>query len=206
MFKEYASLHEGTYHFHVRARDSQGRVSDEQIFSFRILPPWHRTWWARTLFVLAAMTVGGTLAWMRVRFLSKLNRQLEARVAHDTRELLALNDRLRRLNEKKTQFLSIAAHDLNNPLNAILLRAELMEVGTDSAKIARGAQIIQDEGLRMRNILRRFLNVTAIEEGSFQPPNTSPLNWPSNRPHRIQWSAPIAISAKRPWPTCSRTH
>ena len=41
--KEYTNLHEGTYTFHVRAKDATGHISEEAKVSFRISPPWYRT-------------------------------------------------------------------------------------------------------------------------------------------------------------------
>ncbi|MCL4709597.1 hypothetical protein KJ068_30985, partial [bacterium] len=37
---------EGDYHFRVRAKNIYEHVSQEAVYSFTILPPWWRTWWA----------------------------------------------------------------------------------------------------------------------------------------------------------------
>lgn len=50
--KDYTNLREGHYQFEVRAKDIYDNISEAGVFTFRILPPWYRTWWAYTLFGL----------------------------------------------------------------------------------------------------------------------------------------------------------
>jgi DNA-binding CsgD family transcriptional regulator len=44
--KEYTNLREGTYTFHVRAKNVFGEISEAATFQFVIRPPWYRTTWA----------------------------------------------------------------------------------------------------------------------------------------------------------------
>lgn len=55
--KEYTNLHEGRYKFTVRA--SIGGNTDVAMASveFVILPPWYRSWWAYTLYILMALAM-----------------------------------------------------------------------------------------------------------------------------------------------------
>nr|WP_286670528.1 triple tyrosine motif-containing protein [Fodinibius salsisoli] len=56
--KDYTNIPEGNYTFHVRARDVYGTLSKADTFSFRVFPPWYRTWWAYALYLLF---IGGVL-------------------------------------------------------------------------------------------------------------------------------------------------
>ncbi len=60
--KDYTSLSEGEYVFKVRAKNIYGQVSNEAIFSFKIQPPWYRSWWAYTgyifLFLMSILAAG----------------------------------------------------------------------------------------------------------------------------------------------------
>jgi signal transduction histidine kinase len=47
--KEYTNLPPGSYSFKVIAKNLEDIKSNEASFSFVILPPWYRTWWAYTL-------------------------------------------------------------------------------------------------------------------------------------------------------------
>ena len=54
----YGSLGPGSYQFQVRARNFDGRTGKEGVYSFTILPPWYRSWWAYALYVLALLAAG----------------------------------------------------------------------------------------------------------------------------------------------------
>ncbi len=56
--KDYTNIPEGDYIFHVRARNVHGKISEAGTFSFTVLPPWYRTWWAYSLYLLL---IGGAV-------------------------------------------------------------------------------------------------------------------------------------------------
>ncbi|MBO9200192.1 MULTISPECIES: triple tyrosine motif-containing protein [Niastella] len=51
--KYYTNLPPGKYVFQVKSRTNVDNESPMASFSFTILPPWYRTWWAYTLYALA---------------------------------------------------------------------------------------------------------------------------------------------------------
>ncbi len=50
--KEYTNLPPGKYTFKVKALNIQGIESSMDSYSFEILPPWYRTWWAWLLYAI----------------------------------------------------------------------------------------------------------------------------------------------------------
>ena len=48
----FGNMHEGTYHFKLKARSPSGIRSELCIYTFTVLPPWWRTWWARGAFLI----------------------------------------------------------------------------------------------------------------------------------------------------------
>ncbi len=83
-------------------------------------------------------------------------------------DLAALNERLVRLNDEKNVFLGIAAHDLKNPLTAILGNADLPKlVKHEPSEVARFADAIVSASTRMRDLINDLLDANAIEEGRF---------------------------------------
>lgn len=54
--KEYTNLHEGTYTFHVRAKNIYGKISEPTSYKFTILPPWYRTNLAYTIYAGFVLT------------------------------------------------------------------------------------------------------------------------------------------------------
>ena len=50
--KDYTNLSGGKYTFHVRAKNIYGILSNEDSFSFKVLPPWYQSWWAYLFYAL----------------------------------------------------------------------------------------------------------------------------------------------------------
>ncbi|MBN2433190.1 MAG: response regulator [Acidobacteria bacterium] len=96
--KEYTNLMEGEYVFRVKARDIYGLESSEARYSFVILPPWHRTWWAYVVYSLLFCLVVYTLVNWRSRRLEKEKRILELMVEDRTFELRQKRDYLERID------------------------------------------------------------------------------------------------------------
>jgi ligand-binding sensor domain-containing protein/DNA-binding CsgD family transcriptional regulator len=61
--KEYTNLNAGKYRFEVKVRNNLGNESIVAVYEFTILPPWYRTWWAKTIYVL--FLLGGILYFYR---------------------------------------------------------------------------------------------------------------------------------------------
>lgn len=101
----YSNLPIGSYRFHVRAFAGNADAADEGIaIEIDVLPPPWLTWWAKTLYVLAALTVivvAGRIAWtvMRIR--------REASVEQN-------------LTDLKLRFFTNISHELRTPLTLIL--------------------------------------------------------------------------------------
>ena len=84
-------------------------------------------------------------------------------------DLSNANERLTQMNEEKNEMLGIAAHDLKNPLTAIIGFARMIAT-TDSSspdRIKTDAGEIIEASTHMRSIVSNLLDVNAIEEGRF---------------------------------------
>jgi signal transduction histidine kinase len=82
-------------------------------------------------------------------------------------DLGASNERLVHFNNEKNEFLSIAAHDLKNPLTVILGNAELMKMVNDPQIASRCNDSIILAATRMRDLIATLLDANAIEQGKF---------------------------------------
>lgn len=86
-------------------------------------------------------------------------------------ELSAANEHLTQLNIDKNEFLSIAAHDLKNPLGIISGYAGLLRSTATSVEpfqVVEQADQIADSADRMLDIISNLLDVRAIEDGSLK--------------------------------------
>ena len=86
-YKEFTNLPPGHYTFHVRAVNIYGKQSEEAVYSFEILPPWYKTWWAYLIYALVAVVIIYVLIHWRTRHLHEKHRELEKTVADRTKEL-----------------------------------------------------------------------------------------------------------------------
>lgn len=85
---EYQSLSEGSYIFHVKARDFYGNLSEELTYQFQILPPWYRTIWAYLSYAIAFIIVIYIAVRLSIRRVKKQNERLEEIIEERTAEVV----------------------------------------------------------------------------------------------------------------------
>jgi predicted ATPase/signal transduction histidine kinase len=71
-------------------------------------------------------------------------------------------------NAQKNEFLSIASHELNNPMSALLLSLESLanpDVGEGPEDRKRSADLVWRQGRRVARLIRDLLDVTRLERG-----------------------------------------
>ena len=97
---EILNIHDGTYTFHLKAKDILGVESQEISFSFIILPPWYRTTWAYTLYILAL--IGSVFLFVRLytKRLKERNLQLEETINVRTKTIVNQKHELEHKNKE----------------------------------------------------------------------------------------------------------
>lgn len=163
--KEYTNLPEGVYRFHVRARNAQGVLSREGGYSFHVLPPWYRTWWAYASYFLLAGGVVWGYGRIRLRHHAAelarerdINRQLETANAR----LREANERLQQADKLKDDFLANTSHELRTPLTSILgFASVLREELTGEARTF--ATMIQQGGERLLGTVNALLDMARLQ-------------------------------------------
>lgn len=100
--------------------------------------------------------------------LDKLIRQQTRALAESESQLRRKNSELKRLNEMKAEFISIAAHELRTPLTSIVGYLDLMQegrFGTTPEAMARPIASLQRNAQRLRRLVDEMLDVSHIEQG-----------------------------------------
>jgi ligand-binding sensor domain-containing protein/class 3 adenylate cyclase len=84
----FGNIHEGVYTFRLKARSPDGIWNEPITYTFKVLPPWWRTWWFRTLMGISLLfLLYGIYRW-RTATLRKQKRILEQTVKERTAEVV----------------------------------------------------------------------------------------------------------------------
>ena len=104
----------GNYELQVKAIFLNDASFEKQIsLKISVLPPWWASWWFRLLLLFLALSLISVIVWMRLRALMRQRQILEEKVEERTSEL-------KRVLCDKDRLISVIAHDLKNPMFAIV--------------------------------------------------------------------------------------
>lgn len=120
-----------------------------------------------TAFTLALVTVAGYLLIESVQKEVKRKEELQK----ISEELFEANDKLKGLDKLKTEFLSLASHQLRSPLTAINGYTSMLlegDFGTLDAKQKETIDKVFESSKHLTRVVEDLLSVTKIEQGGMQ--------------------------------------
>jgi len=107
---------------------------------------------------------------LAVHEIRELNASLQQKIANATKELRASNAVLRRLDEIKDEFISMASHQLRTPLTSVKGYLSMVLEG-DVGKVSPSQKRLLDQAFmsseNMVHLINDFLNVSRIQSGKF---------------------------------------
>lgn len=96
----YTNLPPGNYTLHLRGSGRNGDWSEKTFdLPVLVLPAWYKTWWCRTLMVMAGLALVAGVIQLRTAMLRHRQRELELQVAERTQSLRQRTAELARSNE-----------------------------------------------------------------------------------------------------------
>ena len=196
----FGNIHEGDYVFRLKALNPYG-VWSETSYSFTVLPPWYRTWWAYAVYVLVFLAALRMFSKWREGNLQKEKEMLEKRVDQRTVELKGTLENLRSTQTQLVQSEKMAslgeltagiAHEIQNPLNFVnnfsevnkelitemkeeLAKGNIEEVKSIANNLAENEDKILHHGKRADDIVKGMLQHSRSSSGKKEPTDINAL-------------------------------
>ena len=85
----FGNINEGTYTFKLKAQGANGVWTELIMYTFKVLPPWYRTWWAYLIYAFLFLAALRIFSKWRERKLTAENEKLERTVEVRTAEVVA---------------------------------------------------------------------------------------------------------------------
>lgn len=105
---------------------------------------------------------------LKTRELESLNQHLEQKVAERTFELEKANTELKKLDELKTEFLSIISHEIRTPLNGIMGFTQLISRTIKDDNIQRYIEALNKSAIRLERFSTNALEYTYLRSGKYK--------------------------------------
>lgn len=90
----YSKLHEGEYILKIKAKDVYGFESEVTSLSFRVFPPWYRTWYAYLAYAILVFVFIRFVVKISTQRIKRQNQMLEETVKERTKEIASQNEQL----------------------------------------------------------------------------------------------------------------
>ncbi|MCH8566633.1 MAG: HAMP domain-containing histidine kinase [Balneolales bacterium] len=163
-FENYSQLREGKYTLIVRSRLPDGSIYESSLASIIIDPPFYRTYFAYLIYLLLTISLVYGIVWLRSKNLEEQKKKLKFEVSKKTEALNKQSEilkeqktRLEQANLLKVRLLRMTAHDLRNPLTALLGYSHLMQMETEDPQLKEYAETIHEISVRMKDIIQSML-------------------------------------------------
>ncbi len=159
-YVRYTALAPGDYTFIVRASSSWREwPAQEMSFAFSIAPPWWRTAWAYSIYVL--LITGLLFAAYRAR-LQQMRLKQRMEMEHFQAEHLAEVDRM------KSRFFANISHEFRTPLTLILGPVETTLSTSLDARVRETLILVKRNAQKLHALVNQLLEFSRIEAGNLK--------------------------------------
>ncbi len=159
-YAAYTDLRPGTYTFRVKASNNNDIWNHTgATLTIIILPPWWKTQWAYTAYLLGFLSL---LYFLR-RY--ELNRQ---RLKHQIEMEHFQTEHLRQIDQMKSRFFTNISHEFRTPLTLIQGPIENLLTHENHEETKRQYRMIQRNSQRLLSLVNQLLDLSKIESGQMK--------------------------------------
>lgn len=161
----YTNLDQGNYTFLVSAANEAGVWSeDTKLLSFTVRPPWWQSWWAYILFGLLLL---GILYLLRRYELSRIQ------LANELRMEKLEADKLKELDQTKSDFFANISHEFRTPLTIIMGQIEEARDQIRSQILQKGLNTAHRNAEKLLRLVNQLLDLSRLEAQKIKLSKTS---------------------------------
>lgn len=176
-FVPFFALPSGDYTFWLKGSNNDGKWNNDPIkLNITVLPPWWRSPYAYSLYIILGILAIAFLIHLRERRLKEEKLKLENLVLKRTLQIegqnkiiRVKNKELQELNRTKDKFFSIIGHDLRNHFNVIIGFSENLLSGTgkmDQTKQEKYVQNIYKSSIHAHDLLGNLLTWARLQRNA----------------------------------------
>ncbi len=147
-YASYSNLQPGQFSFNVKVQRGNELPAEFLTFTFTILPPWYRTWWAWCLWIFIVLST------LYAIYNFQVARHLAQAEAQHFKELDAV----------KNHMYTNITHEFRTPLTIILGMAD--QIKRDPKNwLKEGVRLIRRNGQHLLELINQMLELSKIESG-----------------------------------------
>ena len=156
--KEYTNLKEGKYTFSVKIITNQGKEPVMTSFRFEVLPPWYRTWWAYTIYILVTALLLSYGYHQLSKSHKKAIKQKENEILNQKKQNALKDRKIDSLKEEKLQAELMYKSDelIRTTLNIVRKNEALQNIKKEAVGISHS--ISEDNLPNIRRKMLRLIN------------------------------------------------
>ena len=173
--KNYTNLGPGDYSFRVQAKNVFGHIGHEDIYSFKIKPPWYMTWWAFTLYGLTLLVLMFFVVRWRSHKLERDKQKLEYTIKERTKEIREKNvqlsqqsEKLKEMDKVKSRFFANISHEFRTPLTLIMSPLEQMLSHSRDKQQKKQYNVMLRNSQRLLTLINQLLDLSRFDSGKMQ--------------------------------------
>ncbi|UCH98483.1 MAG: response regulator [Candidatus Aminicenantes bacterium] len=173
--RNYTNLDPGIYSFRVRARNIYEHIGSEDVFRFKVLPPWYRTWWAFLIYGIIFLLLMFLVVKWRSHKLVQEKQRLEHTIKERTKEIQEKNmqlkdqsDKLKEMDSVKSRFFANISHEFRTPLTLIMGPMEQMLSDSQDKKQKKRLSMMLRNSQRLLTLINQLLDLSRFDSGKMK--------------------------------------